>query len=92
MFFDTHCHPYLDDKKPSSEVFYNFINNYGSYLTSIGIDLETSERSVELAKRFHFIKASVGIHPEDSKKFAGKLEETMQTIENMIGKNRDHVV
>lgn len=67
MLIDTHCHLNLVDAFPDPE---QEIAHAASMdverMVVIGIDLETSERAIELAKTFPGVFATVGIHPNSS--------------------------
>jgi TatD DNase family protein len=66
---DSHCHLDFDtfDKRRDKAV--SAANEAGVHtIINIGIDVETSQRSIEIAERFDSIYATVGIHPHDSKK------------------------
>lgn len=68
MIFDTHAH--LDDKKFSEdleEVIERAQAVGIKYITNIGFDLNSSRRSIELAEKYDFIYAAVGIHPHEAK-------------------------
>lgn len=67
---DTHAH--LEDKKFSNNRHQVILRaKQESILTiiNIGSDLTTSKLSIELAKEYDFIYATVGIHPHDATKF-----------------------
>lgn len=67
MFFDTHAH--LDDEKydqDREEMLKRAKNNGIAYICNIGYDLPSSQRSVQLAQKYDFIYAAVGIHPQDA--------------------------
>lgn len=66
MLFDSHAH--LDDTKfnDDREAVIGDMRQKGvSYITNIGYDLDSSRRSLVLAKRYPFIYATVGVHPHD---------------------------
>ena len=68
MLFDTHTH--LDDEKfdTDRDELISTLNDAGiSLLVNIGADLKSSEASIELAEKYDFIYASVGVHPCDTK-------------------------
>lgn len=69
MFFDTHCHPYLQNKKSQKSVLENFLLQWGKKLVSVGTNLETSQKSLNIAEENAFAFASVGIHPCNAKEF-----------------------
>ncbi len=66
MFFDSHAH--LDDdrfKEDRQQVIEAMQGAGVSLITNIGYDLQSSRRSLVLAKRYPFIYAAVGVHPHD---------------------------
>jgi len=66
MLFDSHAH--LDDTKfnDDREAVIGDMRQKGvSYITNIGYDLDSSRRSLVLAKRYPFVYAAVGVHPHD---------------------------
>lgn len=72
MFFDTHAH--LDDDKfaeDADEVIKSLGDAGVGMYTNIGSDVASSEKSIELAEKYPFVYAAVGIHPE----FAAKTTE-----------------
>ncbi len=67
MLFDTHAH--LDDARFDSdrdEVIKNLIREGVSYVVNIGADIQSSRNSVELARKYDFIYAAVGVHPHEA--------------------------
>jgi TatD DNase family protein len=80
---DSHCH--LDFKQ------YNGIrdevvaeaNEAGVHtIVNIGVDLETSKRSIELAERFDCVYATVGVHPHDAKTLD---DRTLDALRDLAG-------
>jgi TatD DNase family protein len=66
MFIDTHCHLDLKQYEQDREkVIQRAIKNKINTIISIGTDLISSQKSIELAEKFAVIYASVGIHPND---------------------------
>lgn len=64
--FDTHAH--LDDKQFDEdrlEILNKIIASEVDLLVNVGADVKSSKSSVELAQRYDFIYAAVGIHPHD---------------------------
>lgn len=69
MFIDTHCHldfPQFD--KDRDRVIQRAKESGVDYILNIGSSLVSSSNSVELADKFDFIYAAVGVHPHDSDK------------------------
>ncbi len=67
MFFDVHAH--LDDEafdEDRKEVIKD-IQNAGICVINAGSDIASSEFSLDLADRYDFIYACIGIHPHEAK-------------------------
>jgi TatD DNase family protein len=65
---DSHCHiDFKDFNKNRDEIIQNACDAGIHTLINIGADLESSERSVQLADKHDMIYATVGIHPHDAK-------------------------
>jgi TatD DNase family protein len=81
---DTHAH--LDFQKYDSdrdEVIRSGFEHGLEAVVNIGVDLETSKRSIELANRYPNICAAVGVHPHDSKSVPPDyLEQLREMIKN----------
>ncbi|MDP1846093.1 MAG: TatD family hydrolase [Candidatus Moranbacteria bacterium] len=61
---DTHAHlDFPEFDKDREEVIARFFENGGKAIVNIGVDLETSEKSIELAENHEKIFAAVGFHP-----------------------------
>ncbi|HVJ50725.1 TatD family hydrolase [Desulfitobacterium sp.] len=78
MIWDTHAH--LDDpryREDFDQVLENMKNAQISRVTNVGYDLASSEHSVDLAHRYDFIYAAVGVHPHDAE---GVTPETWGTL------------
>lgn len=70
--FDSHAH--YDDKKFSEDidsVIKHIQENGVVNVINVGCDIESSEKSIELAKKYPFFYASVGVHPHE----AGGVDE-----------------
>ncbi len=68
MFFDSHAH--FDDRRfddDRHEILMSMAAQGVSNITNIGADLKSSKRSVELAEKYDFMYAAVGVHPHDVK-------------------------
>ena len=66
---DTHAHldfPQFD--KDREEVIKSSFDSGVERIINIGVDLESSRKSIELAEKFPEIYATVGVHPHDAKK------------------------
>ena len=79
--FDSHTH--LDDEKfdgDREEIIQKIYNSGVTMLANIGCDVKSSENSVKLAEKYHFIYATVGIHPHDTESMT---EQTLEYIEKL---------
>src|SRR3989338_9032450 len=66
---DTHCHlDFPEFEADREQVIERVVNSQVKYIINIGSSLKGSEKSVELAKKYPNIYASVGIHPHDAQK------------------------
>lgn len=69
-FTDTHCH--LDDEKFSDDlpdVLSRAKNSGVTRIINFGSTFESSELVTELAEKYNFLFAGVGIHPEETENF-----------------------
>ena len=65
---DTHCHIYYDKyKNDLEEVIERAIKNNISKIICVGVDLESSIQSINLAEKYDIIYATAGYHPHESK-------------------------
>ena len=82
MIIDTHAHyddPAFDEDR---EVLLESMEEAGvGMIVNIGASVSTSEGSLELAHRYPFIYAAVGLHPEE---FDELTEEHVSRISDMI--------
>jgi TatD DNase family protein len=77
---DTHCH--LDGERFDSdreEVLKRAKENL-EFIVNIGYDLESSKRSLALAKENEFVYATVGVHPTDIKGYDEELEKELEKL------------
>ncbi len=68
MIFDTHAH--YDDEAfdlDREEILNNLKNEGIINVVNIGASLESSKSSIALAKKFDFVHAAVGVHPDQTK-------------------------
>ena len=65
---DTHCHLFLMDQEPAVAV--EAARAAGvDRLICVGVDVETSERSIQIAGELEGVFASAGVHPHDADGF-----------------------
>lgn len=64
---DSHCHlDFKEFNRDREEAIKRFFANGGEKIINVGCNLESSIRSLELAKNYGNIFASVGVHPHDA--------------------------
>lgn len=81
MLFDSHAH--LDDERfdEDREALIEGLSGRGiSYVLNAGADMDSSRRAIELAEKYDFIFASVGIHPHDA---VNMKNEDLKILEKM---------
>ena len=80
MIFDTHAHYDDSDFDIDRDELLSGMKEAGvSHIVNIGASLESTKRSVELAAKYDFIYAAVGVHPSDT---AELKEETFAWLKS----------
>ena len=67
MYFDTHVHLNSERYEDVGKIIDNALNNNVKKMVVVGYDLDTSKKAVEIASKYDFIYALVGIHPSEVK-------------------------
>jgi len=82
MYFDTHAH-YCDKRfnEDRDEVLSAICDSGVSFILNAGSSLKSSRLSVELADKYPFVFASIGVHPHDSKSMT---DETVLELEKLL--------
>ena len=76
---DTHCHLFLMDDEPEAVV--HAASEAGvDRLICVGIDVASSNRSVELARDFSGIFATTGVHPHTASEFDTSAREAIEAL------------
>lgn len=86
MIFDTHAH-YDDEafEEDREALLASLPEKNVGYAVNVGASLEGAKASVELASRYPFIYAAVGIHPDET----GSMdEEQFQTLRELCGREK----
>lgn len=81
VFFDSHAH--LDDRKfnfDRHEMLMRARERGVSYIVNVGYDIPSSRRSVQLAGKYDFVFAAIGVHPHDS---AGAGENSLEALRQL---------
>lgn len=70
MIFDSHAHYDDEDFDEDREEVLKAVKDSGiGYIVNAGANIESSRRSIDLAKKYDFVYAAVGIHPQDADEF-----------------------
>ena len=77
---DTHTHIYDKQFEEDFDDVIDRIENQVEGIVSIGFDLESSQKSVELAKKYNFVHAVVGVHPVDISKYNDEVEKEIEKL------------
>jgi TatD DNase family protein len=87
---DTHCHLDMDAYAHDLDVILqNAFQHNVRAVVSVGIDVHSSRRAVELARRYPMISATVGIHPHDVDNITDK---TLPILADLAERNKEHIV
>lgn len=79
MYFESHAH--YDDRQfneDRDELLSDLKNHNVGYVVNIGADMKSSYKSIELAEKYDFVYASVGVHPHEASKVTDKDYETLE--------------
>ena len=72
MIFDTHAHYDDDAFDEDRDVLLSGMNKQNvEYIVNVGASMASSKRSLELAEKYPFVYAAVGVHPDE----VGELDE-----------------
>ena len=77
---DTHTHIYDKQFEEDFDDVIDRIENQLEGIVSIGFDLESSQKSIELAKKYKFVLAVVGVHPVDISKYNNEVEKEIEKL------------
>jgi len=81
MIIDTHCHLDFSEFNSDRDAVLERANQAGvKYIINVGSSLEGSRRSVELAKEYDAVFASVGIHPHHAGEVDKKTLDEIGTL------------
>lgn len=65
-FVDIHCHLDFKDYDKDREAVIKRTLDAGGGMINVGVDVETSKKSIELAHTYPHMWATVGVHPTDN--------------------------
>lgn len=80
---DSHCHIYYDTYNEDLPNVIDRANDVGiTKLVCVGVDLNSSEKCIELAEKYDNIYATVGFHPHESKLAQDNYLKTLESMAN----------
>jgi len=80
MFSDTHAHLTMPEFSDISDVLGRAHDAGVELIIDAAYDLDSSERSIALAKESEIIYSAVGIHPHDAKTFDNEMIKTIKKL------------
>lgn len=93
MLIDTHSHIYLNKTKSIDEIISWLKFDNISKIICIWIDIETSIKAIEIAKKYPWIVyATIWIHPTEIEQYFTKEKETLNILENLLIENIKYIV
>lgn len=81
MIFDTHAH--YDDERfdEDRDILLNQLHQNGiSYILNASASVESLDASIELAGKYSFVYAALGIHPHDAEKMNESVYEKIKSL------------
>jgi TatD DNase family protein len=79
--FDTHAHLDAPEYEADLEAVLQRAKSAGvAEIVTVGTDIESTKRAIEIAQAHEGIYASVGFHPHESERFGKDEEETMRRL------------
>lgn len=77
MWFDSHCHLHICEEDASLDAVVGRARDAGvAEMVTVGIDVQSSLRSIEIAERYE-IKAAVGVHPNSAMEWTPDAEAAL---------------
>jgi TatD DNase family protein len=81
MFIDTHAHLFLPNFNGEVDQVVQRAKTAGvDYIIVPGIDLASSAQAIDLAEKYDFIYAAVGVHPHDTKEWDDSLIDKLEEM------------
>ena len=77
---DTHTHIYDEHFEEDFDTVMKNIEEQMEGIVSIGFDPESSKKSIELANKYSFVHAVIGVHPVDIKKYNDEVEKELEKL------------
>jgi len=76
---DTHCHLFLMDQEPAVAVEAAKAARV-ERMICVGVDVPTSERSIQIATELEGVRATAGVHPHDADGFDDEAAARIETL------------
>ncbi len=81
MFIDTHAHLFLPNFNGETEQVIERARTSGiDYIIVPGTDIASSAQAIDLAEKYDFIYASVGVHPHDTKEWSDSIIDQLEEM------------
>ncbi|MAT59294.1 MAG: radical SAM protein [Ignavibacteriae bacterium] len=81
MFIDTHAHLFLPNFNGEVDQVIQRAKTAGvDFIIVPGIDLASSAQAIDLAEKYDFIYAAVGVHPHDTKEWDDSLIDKLEEM------------
>ncbi len=81
MIIDTHAHLDFPDYKDDIDEVIERAGEVGvEYMINVGTTVASSNKSIELAKQYEQIYASIGIHPNEASKVSGEEWSRLEAL------------
>ncbi|MBU4483629.1 MAG: TatD family hydrolase [Actinobacteria bacterium] len=79
-FIDTHAHLDMLKTLTPQEAVAKSVNEGVKYIINVGSSLDGSKKSIELARKFSNVFASIGVHPHYVRNFGKKEIKILQSL------------
>lgn len=81
MIFDSHAHYDDEDFDEDREQVLKEVYESGvAYIVNAGASMESSRKAVELADKYAFLYAAVGVHPQDADTFSSSASDRLKEL------------
>ncbi len=81
MLTDSHCHLDMGDFDEDREkIIHDAVKNGITRMITVGIDLESSVKALDLAKNYSYVFATVGCHPHDADQCSGEVLKSLADL------------
>ncbi|RLE31282.1 hypothetical protein DRJ54_00835 [Candidatus Acetothermia bacterium] len=78
--FDTHAHLDFPQIDRDREALITELREQGLAVVNVGVDLKSSQASLELARAHPHVFAACGIHPHEAKNFSPEVAERLEEL------------